>query len=282
MALEEIKDLEGAVDLPDPNDFIAEHIFGEDGSAGSAFPKKFNLMNVIPHNQARTMHCTAYAITHVMEIMNTKEHSKTIVGDPETVWVQQVLNKGGNRVAMDKVGDSLQNALSAMKKFGMPSAENADKFKIDGYARIEKTINDLQNWLLKGFPVYTGWNGHCFCFVGYNEEQRVFTAMNSYGPLGSGGDGVFVFCFDEVSKLFTPYILFDTKDIKANMIFKDVSENSPYAKEIKWAADVGIFKGYGDEAALIKDKFFRPDQALTRGETAVLLKRLFDLLTNKN
>lgn len=269
--IDEIKDSQGAIDLPDERDFSALHLFGD---PQIELPRFVNL-NVVPaHNQGKSMHCTAYALTHIEEILNTLEHKMTALADPEEQWANQRANRG-NYPNMEKDGDSLQNALDSLVKYGLANKNTSiqvESYKIEGYARIQKTLSDFKSWLARGFPIYTGWNRHCFAIVAYNDSTQTFTALNSYGPKwGKKKDGTFDISYSDIHKLFTPYIIYDKKDLV--MIFKDVSQNSPMAEQIKYCLENGLMVGYGADQDP-KKRYFKPDQPVTRAELAAVVSRL--------
>lgn len=269
--LDEIKDAHGAIDLPDVRDYSAVHLFGE---PDVELPKSVNLNNVPSHNQDRTMHCTAYAITHCEEILNTIEHQMQALADPEEQWANQKFERG-NPSFMEKEGDSLQNALNTLLKYGLNNKSTdikVDKFKITGYAKIANNIDTVKRWLAKGYPIYTGSGNHCYALVGYHDGLQEFIAKNSYGPKwGKNGDGTFGVGYSEFSKLFSKYILYDVKDIP--MIYQDVSENSPMAEAIKFCLKAGLMRGYGPSDIATERKFL-PDQPVTRAELAQVINNL--------
>lgn len=113
---------------------------------------------------------------------------------------------------------------------------------------------------------------------------------NSYGE-DWGNEGNFYTTEEQRDNLFTFWGFtigyeFENKKETKNIpqvepekkIFKDVGEGSWAAEGIKWAVENGIFKGYGDESLKPEQKEFLPEKPITRAETAVVLKRMFDLL----
>jgi len=268
MSLNEIEKFQGAQDMPDERDYAASHLFGE---PIVELPNAVNL-NVVPsHNQAKTYHCTSYAITHCEEILNALEFNMQALADPEEQWINQKYERG-NPERMEHEGDSLQNALQTLLKYGLNNKSpdiKVDKFRIDGYATVKNTIEDCKKWLAKGFPIYTGANTHCFALVGYHDGLQAFIAKNSYGPKwGKAKDGTFEVKYDEFDKLFSKYILYDKKDLI--MIYQDVSESSPMAEAIKWCLSKKYMIGYGTSDDP-KERLFQPDKAITRAEMAQIL-----------
>jgi hypothetical protein len=195
------------------------------------------------------------------------------------MWANELYDQGGNP-EMEKHGTSLQVALNALLKHGLTNKSpdvHVDTFKINGYAVIEKSLPSIMRWLARGFPVYTGANGHCFALVGYDTETKEILWKNSYGDNtpSRGALGIDTIPFAQIDKLFSLYILYTKADM--DMIFKDVSVESPNAESIKWARDNKIMTGYGTGDDYLT-KFFKPEQNLTRAEFAVVAKRLYELL----
>jgi hypothetical protein len=204
-----------------------------------------------------------------MEIMNTIEFAMQALADPEEQWANQKYERG-NPEYMEKEGDSLQNALNALLKYGLNNKSpdiKLDKFRITGYAKILNTNDDIKKWLARGYPVYTGAGRHCFCIVGYHDGLQAFQAKNSLKA------DPFDIKYDETGKLFSKYILHDKIDM--SMLFKDVSENSPMASSIKRVADLGIMRGYGNSDNPL-ERLFMPDKALTRAEVCVIICNIID------
>ena len=113
--LDEVKGQKGAGDCPDERDHLAAHLFGE---ADIELPVSVDLNNVPSHNQGKTMHCTSYALSHCVEILNTLEHALVAKVDPEEQWANQVYRRG-SPVYMEKEGASLQNALETLREKGL-------------------------------------------------------------------------------------------------------------------------------------------------------------------
>lgn len=118
-------------------------------------------------------------------------------------------------------------------------------------------------------PIYTGSGNHCYCLVGYHDGIQSFIAKNSYGPKwGKKKDGTFDVPYTDFGKLFSKYIIYDKQDFP--MIFKDVSENSPFAEAIKYVRDTGLMKGYGTAENPL-ERLFMPEKPVTRAELAQVL-----------
>jgi len=256
----------GAIDLPDNRDFLAEHLFGD---PQIEIPSSIDLSVVPSHKQGTTWHCTAYALTHAVEILNTLECDMQATCDPEEQWANQKYDKG-NPDYMEKEGDSLQHALQVLLQKGLTNKTPAipiTTFKIDSYARIDKTVDSFRKYLTLKFPIYTGSGQHCYLITGFSDSKKLFYAKNSLktDPLEIS--------YNDIAKLFTPYIIYDKKDLI--MIFKDVSENSAYAEAIKFCLEKGYMKGYGDPKIAANQRTFLPDKPLTRAEMAQILFNVF-------
>lgn len=57
----------------------------------------------------------------------------------------------------------------------------------------------------------------------------------------------------------------------AQGIFTDVDESTPHYEDIRWMKESGVSKGFGDGS-------YRPYDALTRGDAAAFIHRLYDLI----
>jgi len=108
-------------------------------------------------DQGRTNRCTAYALSKVVEIMATRRLKKMIFIDPNELWKHQ-LESG----ATEKGGDSLQNAVRQLVKYGAsfndydPSTGKKciRRITFDGFSRIMP--KDFDKWLEDGHPIFTG------------------------------------------------------------------------------------------------------------------------------
>jgi C1A family cysteine protease len=276
----------GAVDKPDPRDYKAVHLLGAEIGG---LPDEVDLFNTNAKNQGNSMKCTAYALTHVFEILNRLEHHLQIVLSADEQWSNQKADGG----ASEAYGDSLQHAMKILKDKGLKNREKGidlDKFTITGYARVNHSENSFKEWLSRGYPIYTGgtytgtnfklarrtgyWSGidgkrisgHAFAIVGY--DNNGFKALNSYGKdWGKFKNGTFYIPYNKTQDTYNGYIVFDTKDIK--MIYRDVSEKSPYAEAIKICLDNQVLRGHNsDNIYDPKDRFFKPNQAVTKAELA--------------
>jgi len=278
---------QGATDLPDERDYKVEHILG---AAPSDLPESVNLLNVPAKDQKKTMHCTAYGLTHVLEILNTIEHALQIQLDAEEQWKNQLTYPA---TAKEEVGDSLQSAIKSLKKFGLFTSKiktEDGKLRIQSYGLSNKNPEELKGWLSKSLPFYTGcqtdqWaaakttgilnitgtgGGHAFVIVGYNKNG--FIGLNSWGAKwGKFGNGTFIIPFDQSIKLFSCYLIYDEKEV--THLFKDVTSASWAYNAIKTCLENSIMNGYGEGAAI--DRFFMPNQFVTRAELAQTAANLF-------
>jgi hypothetical protein len=178
---------------------------------------------------------------------------------------------------MEKEGTSLQVALNAFLKFGLYNKNSmipVEKFKITGYAKIADDLTTIKTWLAKGYPLYSGSGNHCFAIVGYSDALHELIAKNSYGPTwGVNGDGTFGVDYSEVGNLFSKYILYNVIDTP--MIFQDVSESSPMARNIKWCLDKKYIYGYGTSDNPL-ERLFMPEKPITRAEVAQIIYNVFN------
>jgi len=280
------------IDLPDPRDFRATHLFGAETTS---VPIEIKMMTKAD-DQLQTQHCSTYGTYHVARILNEIERQMKgnyLHGLPEEGWKLQLQFGTGSEAD----GDYVQTALKSIVKNGLLCDEGT--FKLDGYARIMN--KDINYYIAKGFPVITSsdvtktnfktttfnanqgvWSGidgpvvggHCFAIIGYKNDYK--WALNSWGSdCGFVKDGTFLIKDSDAEKLNTCYILYDHKDMA--MIFKDVSDQSPHAEGIKWCLDKGIALGYNsDTIANPADRLFMPEQAITRAEMCTMLKRAYE------
>jgi len=277
----------------DARDFQSEHILGDLGNVKESVDMGKYLD---AHNQGSTLHCTSYGLTHVMEILNSIEHHIGIRLDPEEQWQNQLVDPG---TARESFGDFFISALKSLQLFGLSEKHSdvvPEKFRINSYAAVYPNIITMKKHLSAGLPIYTGcvsmkttWSlakstgyipsyngipsgGHAFAIIGYKDDY--FIALNSYGSTwGKWGNGTFRIRFSDMPDLSGKYIVYDLQDIP--MIFRDVSEKSPFASSIKKALLKGVFKGYdSDNIEDPKDRLFMPDKGVSRAELSALFDRL--------
>jgi hypothetical protein len=271
----------GAIDMPDERDYFASHILG---SVDGALPEEVKF-KVEADNQGKSVKCTCYSTYHVGRILNELEHNRKLEGLPDVGWELQ--KKFGTH---SKQGDYVQTAVKSVKKNGIHCKDKT--FGILGYARIKN--DEIKKRLAQGFPIITSSNvtktnfkkakhegiwggddgdmvaGHAFALIGY--EAGYVWALNSYGPdWGYYGDGTFKIREKDLRHLGSKYILYDEKDIQH--IFRDVTSSSPFAKEIEWALEEELMKGYESESLPSEKRFFKPEQSITRAEMAAVLYR---------
>lgn len=285
----------GAIDKPDERLFQAEHMLGD--IFEGELPKKVSLLKTKASDQGGTSRCTAYALTHVHEILNALEHREEFKFSPEEQWRNQLKYPG---TAKEGVGDYLTSALKALRKYGL--MRNGKKHEIINYARVVNDPLTIKKYLAAGYPLFTGapvtnsnfrkakhegvWsgidgevvNGHAFAIVAYETHSlgTEYAALNSYGPTwGKFGDGTFIIKEKDLGDLFTIYVVFDASDLRH--IFKDVTEKSPMSEAIELCLKEGLIRGYGDEVDP-KNREFRPNNGLSRAEAAQLIWNLYQKL----
>jgi hypothetical protein len=276
-------------DVPDNRDFNANDLFHVPPGSGT-----IDLRNDVPaHNQGNVGACTAVALTHVFEILNTIEQKQLITFDWREQWDEQKANG-----ATDERGDSLQNALKVLIDNGLLNIE-IDLYKADSYAKVD--IDNIAGFLHLGFPIYTAvdvtltnfkkakttgyWGGldgdkvtgHAIAIIGINKDGD-YICLNSWGNTwGKFNDGSFLVKKEDIQYTYSKYILYDHKDIKHEVIFKDVTDISLEYEAIKWSRDMGLFKGTGTEEAFEK-RMFHPDRPISRREMAIVLQRFYNLI----
>jgi hypothetical protein len=290
----------GLHDIPTPTDYESEHILG---SLPMPEHGMVDLLNGIKiHDQGGTYHCTAYALTHVMQILQTIEHNMRVDLDPEEQWSNQI-NHGS---AKEGWGDSFVSALKMLKKYGLKEQNThvteTGVFVIDGYSHVTKEVDVYRAHLAAGFPIYTGFpitsdnwrrrrtegylpplnppinGGHCIIISGYDDDDESFVLADNYGQdWGYFHNGTYRIKYSNLNLLYNGYIVFDSKDLR--MIFRDVSEKSPHAENIEWCLENEIIKGYDSENIEDPNKrFYLPEQPVSRAELATIMRRLYNLL----
>lgn len=279
----------GAIDRPEATDYIDDEIVG---AVDGVLPLEIK-WKTKADNQGNSQMCTTFATYHVGRILNEIEHQMELKGKPEKGWELQ--GEFGTRI---KGGDYVQTALKSIVKNGL-ICENGT-YQIEGYASVKK--DNLRQRLAQGFPIITSmdvtstnmkkaklgiWGGkdgkvvtgHAIALVGYCEGY--YWALNSYGPdWGVYKDGTFKIDEKDIQEVNTCYLLYDHKDIA--MIFRDVSNKAPFAKEIQWALDKGLAKGYDNETIPnAVDRFFMPEKPITRAEAIALFYRYDQYINNR-
>lgn len=271
----------GALDRPDDKDYYAEHILGYDEGN---LPEKIKLKTKAD-DQGKSVKCTCYASYHAGRILDEIEHNRPLEGLPDVGWEFQ--KKFGT---YNSLGDYVQTALKSIVKNGLHCKDKI--YGKIGYAKIKK--ENIKYWLAKGYPIVTStavtktnykkakyegvWtgidgeivNGHAIALIGY--EDKYIWALNSFGEKwGFYEDGTFKIPENKTDDLQSCYIIYDEKDVQ--YIFRDVTNESPFAKSIQWALETELMKGYDSETLPAEKRFFKPEQPVTRGELAEILYR---------
>lgn len=265
----------GAKDLPDKRDYIAEQILGIDDIP---LPDEVRL-ELDEGDQGTSVMCTCFSAYHAAQVANEMEHNTSL--DPLFDKGWELQGKFGTHTP---AGDYVQTALKSIVKNGLITSDGV--YMIDGYSQIDNT--DINYWLAQGHAIvtfapvtktnfkkakYDGvWSGldgdkvggHAFILSGYKPFYKI--ASNSYGSdWGKFNDGTFLIKNEDVKDLGTSYILYDRRDLK--FIFKDVTEESPFAEAIRSMKDEGIMNGY-------EDGTFGPNRPITRAEQAQVIQNL--------
>lgn len=278
----------GCVPRKDDRDFLAEHILG--GPAGD-IPERFVMLTKANDQSARketAVACTCFSTYNVATILNEIEHQKQIEQLPVDGWELQ--KKFGTHSTR---GDSLHTAFKSIIQNALKTKDG--DYPVKAYAKIDN--KDIKYWLSQGYPIITygpvaGGNFtqakagkmykpkpnakiqtyHAFAIVGYDNDVMIL--LNSYGPSwGKFGDGTFRMKEEDLTGLGAKYILYDVSDVK--LIFRDVAEKSPHAEGIIYCLQNNIMVGEGaDQEPDPLKRLFKPNQAVTRGELATIIKRL--------
>lgn len=282
----------GLIPHKDDRDFCAEHILGAISGTEEELPKEVRLHTKANNQGASTktkVACTCFSTYNVATILNELENKLKIAQKPAEGWEEQ--KKFGTHSAN---GDSLNTAFKSIIKNGLIN-QDKEPYKITGFARI--TNDEVKKYLARGIPVitygpvsktnfveakksglYSPYDKnptvtyHAYAIVGYYDD--VYLCMNSYGPeWGVFKNGTFELKQKNIKQIGTKYILFDAEDVEK--IFRDVSTKSSYAEAIRYCLDRGLIKGDdSDNIADPKERFFRPEATVTRGELAQILYRL--------
>lgn len=257
-----------AKDLPDTRDFRSEELVG--ALPIIALPDKVVLDKTPYLNQWSRGACTVFGSSGawfetLSQIMSSVNEQYTQPFDPWTVW-EEALKRG----ASDTNGWYIQSALQLLTDMGL----------IGWYVKIWDSLSadayTMQYWVSKWFWVVTGsakWDwgkvvstgryseqkamsGHCFYQNGY--DKNLDNKLHLHFPNSWNGTGDFWLDFDTYgNKLFTQYIIIETKDVAL-------------LKEIK---------GKRRSDALIKAKEYklwnweRPNEIASDQEIAIIVHR---------
>lgn len=175
-------------------------------------------------DQGRSNRCTSYALAKVVEIMATRRLHKMIFIDPNELWQHQ-LETG----ASEKDGDSLQNAVRQLVKYGVsfndydPSTGKKciRRITFDGFTRIMP--KDFDKWLEDGHPIFTGvtvyddfvvndvidfegkkMGGHAIPIIGGGQSR--YRVENSWGSKW-GMDGTCLMNKEDSNRCMSSYVL---------------------------------------------------------------------------
>lgn len=235
--------------------------------------------------------CTCFSSYHSIETMLETLTNQLITTNPVKGWECQ--QKYGTYI--EGVGDYLKTAFKSLQENGCIADENT--YQVHGYASlgwghmpdiIPKIKRNLANnlALVTSYTVYSdsktqhtkGYltksqtlkkvGGHAVCIIGYDEEGVII--LNSYGSKwGIFKNGTFKVKWEDISLLKGIYVLFPNSPV--NMIFNDVSENSPHAEAIKFVKEKELMKGTDSGR-------FEPDRPMTRREMAIVLERFYNVI----
>lgn len=171
-------------------------------------------LNIYFQDQGKTSRCTAYGLTHAVEIEITKKKKVQAYINAEALWSLQ-LNTG----ATEKYGDALQNAIRS-SKLGMYdfSTKTTYKPKVSQILKsdLKKAVQDrdctVYTGILADWPTCTAdwvWRdtgrggGHAICIIDY--KDGFYWALNSWYKYGIKGTGVFKIREEDAKHLFTAF-----------------------------------------------------------------------------
>lgn len=205
-----------AVDRIDDRDYEAEKIIKI--SAGK-MPEGVLLWNGHPQDQKDSNECTGFSGGHLSSIMITIVNKELRTVSGHSVWNSQVINGTAN----EDQGDYIQSTAKVLVKVGFKDARG-NKYKFDKFAKVKR--ENFKKYLKAGYPILTGANthrvmcdsnwfwksgsssgGHAFCIVGYDDNEKCYLCVNSWGRFGIKGSGLFKVKYGEEKYLFTPYLL---------------------------------------------------------------------------
>ena len=205
------------VEEPDPRDYSDEVHLGSVGDKGK-LPKYVNLGGRAD-NQGRTNKCTAYATKKNFEIhVSNYLMSKSNWFEAGEQWNNQLLDPG---TADPSHGDYISSAMKSLKKFGL--YYRGKQWMIDSYLFTPK-----ESWkgrLAQGYPITTGlrvlfpmcdkdhvWRantsggGHAILIVGYDDKNKRFICLNSWGSKW-GHNGYFYINYSDQALLMRGWVL---------------------------------------------------------------------------
>lgn len=191
-----------------------------------------------------------------LSIDNAKKGDKVmfLVSPDEGYMINKVdvIDKNGDKITLTDKGNGVYT-------FIMPSTE----------VTINATFKEMSMTQTNTSPKKTGNS-----FNDVNSNDWYFNAVNYVSGNGImyGIDENEFSPDDELTRAMLIQILYNINGnpdtiFKSN--FKDVSNNMWYSDAVNWAAANGIISGYNDGN-------FRPDDKITRAETAVILMNMYE------
>jgi hypothetical protein len=254
-------------------------------------------LNIKANNQGWTGYCTLYATINaayqMINAQNDENYPQNIKGFKALMskrdYFAEELSKEGYPTINKK---AIQKILKGISDFE-PEGYRINSKRV---LTISKRIPEVKADLDKGRAAVIVTNGgatmsgetnayldfsqksdflHMTAVFDYDETGLI--GLNSHGKKwGYYKNGTFKIKWEDFEKIDIMYFL-----IEDNMIFKDVSSETPLADHIKWLADEGISTGYDkDKIPNQEDRCFKPNQNITRAEFAAMLHRYH--LKNKN
>jgi hypothetical protein len=279
-------------DKLDDRDFLVEDILG---ATDIVVPEEFTIKIIDAKDQgaqkSTRVACTCYSTYHAAETMIEVALKQEINSDPIKGWELQGLL--GTRSAS---GDYVRTALKSLVQNGLATDDGFHMFggfATLGTGAVSGAVLKMKQALYSGTPIITSIRiyentsagirngtlptpvgklvtGHAVTIIGYSKEGWLI--LNSFGAKwGKYKNGTFwVLPYANTKLLESLFILYPNK---TNMIFDDIYDSSPNAKEIKQMRDLGIMKG-------TLENRFEPDRPMTRREMAIVMSRVLEYLKN--
>jgi len=198
----------------------------EDQLAGAApeikkLPRVVNLLTIFSQDQGPTNECTGHSGAHTTSIMATIEKKSIRTVEGKSIIALQI-KEGTYDPAR---GDYVRSTPKALVKYGVMD----NRGSVYTFGKYELARRDkFRELLASGHPIMTGgfidrimcdsewfWKpkgragGHAWTICGYNDEEKYFLCINSWGD--SWGmrkmKGAFKIRYEDVPRLFTSFYL---------------------------------------------------------------------------
>lgn len=286
------KELPGCIWEPDDRDFKVEDILGSEDY--SNLPESF-VMEIEENNQGALKEtayaCTCYSTYNALQA--SIEFARRINVELDALRGFRKQKEYGT--FREGFGDELRTAFKAVIDSGVYK-EDGETLGVAGYALLGYghliDPDRIRFYLSKGLGLVTSFDirknldyktsgylkltqesivgGHAVAIIGY--ENGYFILANSYSDRwGRWRNGTFRVKEEDLNVLKGIYVLYPKPQV--NMLYKDISEQSPHYDEIKLCKDLEIMTGYDNGT-------FQPDVPITRREVAIVAARLYKKLSN--